>query len=443
MGLEEYNKQEAMKRAQRRKNKRLKDINERIMVNPDSGLSNRDLRALGLFEKSEDIVKSICDSINITVKELLKKNKTPIQIKKVVEKQASQMLMSINDSSNCKEVTEIIQKNDRKKSSLGTFKKHMASLKNMYRNMGLGTWNCRDFEWLKDKKAVLKHIENIPLSDNTKVSRLKAIAAVLRSIPDMAELQLFYSKIQTQKNNLIMDSKAKNLVGNSEADEEGFIWDINEIKSAVGQAKIQNDTQGALLLALNSYIPPRRVLDYQHCIVFKEGNSRPNFNDPDKNYILFDKKCKFKKLIINLQKNSKRNDRRRAKQYTRTKINAVVLRKLLTKRCKEVKNGDYLFSKSKNNKKPISQMTGYIKDTFEKYTKKTVTQNISRSIYASHILNNKSYSGKKIEEVAYNMGTSASRLINVYRKLRRKDIDNADDYEVSDNDYDSDSDYTT
>ena len=179
-------------------------------------------------------------------------------------------------------------------------------------------------------------------------------------------------------------------------DYKGYIWETIKPKLEKIIAK-EKDPVLKLLLALNTYIPPRRTQDYSYMKI----------NEPDTgayNVLIFNEK--EKKFIFNKYKNAKKNWET---GYTnrKSRINKSIIY------LSNHKNNEYLLMRNGEglDKKDIEDI---MRDEIgKKYDLPTGTRSL-RHLFGSDIVVDRPVNPRKLDWYAMQMGTSTKELLNHY-----------------------------
>jgi len=291
------------------------------------------------------------------------------------------------------------------------------------------SFNCKDFEWLRDVEGVIEKINNHPTwaesSKNTKRSHITAVLRKLkgfeaehaRAVPIITKQGKEF-KEQYQSNKL-SDSQAKNYLPHVEL-----------------QKHLDHYPEGTAENALMSiYVdrPPRRLLDYKLMKVIRGDKNIRAGNveklSTDYNYVVLDKQNVPKTFIFNVYKTFK-NYGRQPKNITERNINKTIAKKLGTYiKDQGLTNGQYLFSKRRDHSAPVSDFSKYISQTFKKATGKGVTVNLIRHAFITHALKSKLTTAEKIklaEEMAHSI-----EMQDQYKVLDEPETDASEEAEIA------------
>ena len=341
IGIEEYRRQENLKRKARRSRAARETLSDEF--------------------KSAPVIEPLVPSVPFTIPVVQLEKNVPITV-------------PIDDK--CKGFIEKIflekQKYYSKLSPPRTIKKSSVvqqfnRVSNMYKNMFKVSMNCSDLEWLRDTDRVVGFVNGYFRSPNSRVSNISAIASILQVMPEYEAEYEVYSKLLLEEKREILKNAEEN---KTTPKEQKNILSWDKLKDLYKNENMSPEHRA--LIALYTLIPPRRIQDMQLLTI---TNTEVN-NNPNLNYIVV-KRGIPTKLIFNEYKTRQTYG---VQSFDMTKDLANALKPYI----RDKKVGDPIFPNKDN--KYIKNFSEYLTSIFKKYTGKNISVNLIRHAFVSDYL---------------------------------------------------------
>lgn len=167
----------------------------------------------------------------------------------------------------------------------GTIHTQFTRLRVLHRHMFQAEARCDNFEWTRDTGAVLRFIRDTPhwKTESSRNAHRTALASVLRNLLGFEEETKVYSAAVLEAKTIISKQ-----IGENELQGPAAVNYIEWDKLAEAAAKAKNGSTDKALMAIYTFIPPRRLLDYSLMRVVRSGHAAAETRDPAHNYLQLD-----------------------------------------------------------------------------------------------------------------------------------------------------------
>ena len=279
-----------------------------------------------------------------------------------------------------------------------TISKQFDRVKVLYRKMFGRQFACRDFEWTRDTKRVLKFIAEHKLwtTEASRNCHRAALAAILRNLEGYEEVAHLYGHESTLGNRIIDQQVGENsLRGTARANY--MTWE--ELARRV--MRVPPGTADSALTAIYTFAPPRRLLDY--CVMRLAVDRDLKTLDDSANYLGLDSQMNPGDFCFNVYKTS----RSLGQQIIAVHPHVVPLLKAYILR-ERLGDGDLLFPDFRG--RPHGNFSRIVSSTFERTTGKPVSVDLLRHAYITMALDKRPTLNERKQlawEMAHSVATQA------------------------------------
>lgn len=272
-----------------------------------------------------------------------------------------------------------------------------ARLKVMYRQMFDKETMCDDFEWARDTRRVLAFIHDNPAwkTDYTRHAYRSALAAVLRNLLGFEKESAVYSAVVKTGRATLEQQVGENKLRGT-AKDNYLPW--SELVEAA--AKAPAGSTDAAIMAIYTFIPPRRLLDYSIMRVVRGGDA--DTLDPSDNYLVVDGDNRPQTFIFNRYKTSASFGQQVIPVQRHL---ADVLHRYLRKHA--IREG-WLFPHRTGS--PHTNFSRVVSDVFRRHTGKAVSVDLLRHAFVTMALDRRPTLNERAElarQMAHSVGTQA------------------------------------
>jgi integrase len=280
----------------------------------------------------------------------------------------------------------------------GTIRAQFNRVRLLFKQMHGRTFACRDWQWTRDTKKVLKFIETNPrwTTEASRNTHRAALAAILRNMLGFEETAHIYGHETTLANHIIQKQVGENnLKGSARAN----YLDWESLARKV--MRVPRGTIDSALTAIYTFAPPRRLADYCAIrIIVGISDDRLKALDPSGNYLSVNRHMTPGDWCFNVYKTSASL----GQQIIAVHPHVVPLLKEYILR-DELKDGDLLFPDYRG--RPYTNFSRFVAQTFERWTGKPVSVDLLRHAFITMSLARRPTLNER-RQLAWEMGHSLS-----------------------------------
>lgn len=341
-------------------------------------------------------------------------------------------IADIRAFSNCDQLVDMIIEVERRNGreiKNSTIRTNIRIIDLIYRRMGLGrTFPCnsKSFEPFQDADRVIDFIKNHRAwkSPSTKISKLTALAGILRSMDGYEEAQLKYSELAGQMQTTNQQEREEQKL-NPKQSANILPW-----PTIVAGLDTIDDLFDRAIYGMYTLIPPRRVSTFHDLKIQSLNYKMPTdfsyARDEGQNVLFLDRKLMPVKMILQRYKTAKKLGDYEAKVPPKL---ARVLHEYIKDEFSngDMSLGDYLFPKLQSfDKYSKGGFQSLVASIFKKYLRRNIGSTFLRISFASHIINQTPQpSVRELKVIARKLGHTASQM-RLYSKTSL--YDQTDDF---------------